>query len=102
MSPFNDIIFHFQCKENTISQSTESEQTILQHIPILLGGIVMQPAKFSFQRQKSLCQFSVVLHQMKWVRFNDKSIYFSNKIIEKEATEKTKKVALGFHHHQHL
>lgn len=42
ISLFNDIIFHFPSKENTITRSSDSEQAILQQILGLLGGIVIE------------------------------------------------------------
>lgn len=42
ISLFNDIIFHFPSKENTITQSSGLERDILQQIPGLLGGRVIE------------------------------------------------------------
>lgn len=42
ISPFNDIIFHFPSKENTITQCSELERDILRQIPGLLGGTVIE------------------------------------------------------------
>lgn len=59
ISLFNDIIFHFLCKENTITQSSESKQAILQQIPGLLGGIIIELQSHMMQSLKMIVFVSI-------------------------------------------